>query len=112
MLSLFSVSDLPKLEFKLSDKLLHAAFYLILTWTWFFSFSPSGTDKKRENKALIVIAVIIAVYGMIIEALQGILPFGRTADWRDIVANVIGILLAVFAIKRILSRSKSLKREN
>ena len=49
---------------------------------------------------------------MIIEALQGILPFGRTADWRDIVANVIGILLAVFAIKRILSRSKSLKREN
>jgi VanZ family protein len=39
------------------------------------------------------VALGLIAYGVLTEGIQGVLPY-READWRDLVANTVGILLA------------------
>lgn len=106
VLSLFSVKKLPKLEFDFSDKLLHSFFYLILSLLWFLYFEIKDGKKKLHP---LLIGSIIFFYGIVIEALQEIMPYGRSADWKDMVANAMGILIAVLLFNFILDKLKALK---
>ncbi|NAS32107.1 hypothetical protein GTQ40_14060 [Flavobacteriaceae bacterium R38] len=111
VLSLFSISDLPKIKFNASDKLIHTLFYLVLAVVWLFYF-----DQKKEsalkNKFIIAIGVFLFIYGIVIEVLQDVLPYRRTADIKDMIANAVGILIGIFVFKIILRKLKSLKTEN
>jgi hypothetical protein len=48
------------------------------------------------------IAVFALAVGILVEVLQGSLPFGRDMDWRDFVADAVGVAasLAVYAVIR------------
>lgn len=74
-----------------SDKVYHGIAYFCLALSWLYSFS------KKEGFNSIVKYLILGcfIYGIIIEVLQTTITSYRTASYLDIVANSVGILIAV-----------------
>jgi glycopeptide antibiotics resistance protein len=70
------------------DKGYHSFAYFILTIAWLLTFY-----KKPEKKYIIAISCI--VFGIIIELLQASLTVYRTGDYFDVLANSLGVLLAL-----------------
>ena len=92
IVSLISLKGIKTISINISnfDKIIHFTSYFLLTLSWFFA--TQHTIKKTTSKT-ILIGIIIA-YGIIIEALQGGMTTHRQADFYDILANSIGVLLA------------------
>ncbi|KGL62646.1 VanZ-like protein [Polaribacter sp. Hel1_85] len=90
---------MPKVEgnFSKIDKVYHLFAYFTLTICWLFSFY-----KKPTLKYLIIIGCII--YGIIIEVLQDTLTTYRTGDFKDILANTLGIVLGLIVFNQILRK--------
>jgi VanZ family protein len=72
----------------LSDKLEHALAYTVIA-VWF-----GGLLKRSDYWRL---AAVLLALGAAIEIAQGLMPFGRTADFADLSANALGILLGIAA---------------
>ncbi|WP_456376002.1 VanZ family protein [Lutibacter sp.] len=88
LISVKNVIELPPVKF--FDKFLHTSAYFLLTLSWLFTYIKS---RRIKNKG-ILIAIIIFIYGIIIEILQGVLTIYRQADYFDILANFTGIVIA------------------
>ena len=69
-----------------SDKLVHVIFFALLYYFW----TKTGLFRS------ISLLVYLVFFGIIIEILQGILPFGRHFDWLDVLADFFGIILVYF----------------
>jgi len=89
-LSLSPLENLP-IKISVSDKILHALAYVFLTLSWFFAVKKSHQETK--SKLLIIVAIFI--FGVIMEVLQEKLTANRTMDYQDVIANTVGILLAL-----------------
>ena len=74
-----------------SDKIYHLIAYFLLMLSWLYVFCKKETFQK--NVKYVILGCII--FGIIIEILQGVITSYRTASYLDIVANTIGVLLAV-----------------
>jgi VanZ family protein len=74
-----------------SDKTYHLIAYFLLMLSWLYVFCKKETFQK--NVKYVILGCII--FGIIIEILQGVITSYRTASYLDIVANTIGVLLAV-----------------
>ena len=74
-----------------SDKTYHLIAYFLLMLSWLYAFFKR--EKFEENVKYIILGCFI--FGIIIEILQGVTTSYRTASYLDIVANTIGVLLAV-----------------
>jgi VanZ family protein len=82
MLVVCLVPSVPGPNFPGVDKIEHLAAYLILT-SWFAAL------VERRGYAAVAIAMI--VFGIGIEFAQDAMALGRQGDWRDVVANSIGV---------------------
>lgn len=85
-----SLIKTPKnmIEIAQIDKIYHSIAYFVLSITWLFAF-----QKKSQVKYIIVILCIIL--GIIIEVLQSTLTIYRTGDYLDVLANSMGVILAL-----------------
>lgn len=89
-------------DFKISDKIAHGFFYFVNTILCFLYFYKPGLKG-----ILLKVSLFSFIYGIIIEVLQFELPFGRSAEIEDVLANSVGILTAVLLIQfGILKRAK------
>ena len=90
---------MPKIDVKISsiDKVYHLIAYLTLTLCWLFSFY-----RKPSLKYIIIILCIL--FGIIIEILQSTLTVYRTADYKDIIANTVGIVLGLLIFNQIIKK--------
>ena len=81
------------------DKLEHATAWFVLTALG-YALSP------RRTWAIPAFAV---AFGGLVEILQGVLPFGRDAEWGDLLADSSGVVVAVlaFALARRLVRTRA-----
>ena len=100
--SLMSVSGLSTLTANNKDKLLHTGAYMGLTYLWFLVL------KYNNSRAPILLAAVIsAVYGMVIEVLQGTLTDTRELDVLDIIANCCGVaLVSLILVMKLKSSVK------
>jgi VanZ family protein len=69
----------------LGDKWEHTLAWLVLVLTGLM-LSP------RRPRAIVAYALVLAV---VVEALQGAMGLGRHADWRDLVADALGVAAAL-----------------
>ena len=69
-----------------SDKVEHAVAYTLLT-LWFAGVYPR-TSYWRVGLGMLAL-------GVSIEIAQGLMPFGRQTDFRDVVANSLGIAVGL-----------------
>ena len=82
-----------------SDKIFHALAYLIFTIVWFFAFFYGRTQTKV--KAICYAFVSSLAFGIIIEFLQGWITQNRQSDVNDVIANIIGTIIAVIIISSL-----------
>ncbi len=68
------------------DKVNHMLAYIVMTG-WFCGL------YARSRWATVVLALV--AYGVAVEGLQTVTPFGRSGDWRDLVANAVGITIGL-----------------
>lgn len=75
--------DVP---FPINDKVVHFCAYWLMTF-WF-----CGVLARRRYPW---VAFWLFLFGAAIEVMQGVMGFGRDADWRDLLANSLGIVTAL-----------------
>ncbi len=83
----------PEGALSVNDKLVHGCAYASLTLLGLWGRLKPG-----------FVLMVLLLHGALIEALQAWVP-DRTADWRDLLANSIGILVAltaVFVVRRFI----------
>ena len=107
-MSLLPHKKLPDSILTFSDKFMHAAIYWMLTLLFLFAFSLN-TKTIIKSKSYIVFGTISFLFGVLIEFLQAYLSTNRSADWKDVVANCIGIFLAITTFK-FISKSNLLDK--
>ena len=76
------------------DKLGH--FTLFFGWTFFFGLLVLSFKEAKTN--LLFVFITGSLFGITIEILQGVLPFGRTPDMGDAIADVLGTLFATILL--------------
>ena len=98
--SLVTIGDSMPSTIIISDKAIHIIAYFLLTLSWLFFY-------KKESKKLkisIIILVVIFIYGIIIEVLQGTVTENRQLEAYDLLANLTGIILALTVFKQVLQK--------
>lgn len=99
-LSLIQLGEAPVLVSH-SDKYQHVIAYCTLGFTWILAIK-----KAHQNlKVRYLIAITCAIYGILIEVLQETTTSYRTASVLDVVANVVGICIALLLFKLIFKKN-------
>ncbi|WP_299891357.1 VanZ family protein [uncultured Lacinutrix sp.] len=106
-LSLFKINTVTQELPSNSDKLFHALAYLIFTLLWFLAFFFN--KKLSKVKALSYAFLCSVCFGIAIEVLQGLITVNRQCDVNDVIANVIGTIIAAIII---LSLKKEVLKNN
>jgi VanZ family protein len=88
--SLISLKNGLGIGMQVSDKILHTSGYCLLTISWLLTFRP----KTYLWKSIILVTLVVFIYGIIIEILQGVFTYNRQADIYDVFANLSGITIA------------------
>jgi VanZ family protein len=97
--SLARIQENALQQIDFSDKLVHVAAYGLLCMSWFFSrFYWRETPIKPVK-----VACWVFIYGIIIEVLQSIGTSHRQADWYDLLANLVGVVLAFVVYSKFFS---------
>ena len=90
------------------DKLIHAIMFGGLTGAMLFDYYRS-TRSKLTWRVVIAFASGTAAFGVLDETVQGLLMIGRPSEWMDVVADWVGIIVAMFAappaIRRLVNRA-------
>src|SRR5687768_4942469 len=85
------------LELLSIDKWVHAGIFLVLTSLLFVV-----AIKFRQNNWIIALYCLICiVYGVSLEIMQATCFSNRSADWKDIIANTFGCLVALLLFKQL-----------
>lgn len=80
-----------------ADKLIHAIMMGGLAFTALFDYARKGTWRKsRKIKVAVAstVAIICIIFSCADEWAQGVMELGRSTDPWDLVADIIGIILA------------------
>jgi len=99
--SLISLKDGLEIGVQVSDKILHAFGYFLLTISWLLAYGV----KPSPLKLTMFIASAVFIYGIIIEILQGALTDNRQADLYDVFANFSGIAVATIFFALVLKKN-------
>lgn len=108
--SLINSSSIPKVNIDLSDKIIHSLAYFLLFIVWAF-YGALSTKKKSYKQVAAFAAILVFIYGIIIEVLQEQLSPTRRADVNDVLANTIGILLGILIYSLTVKKILKLKNE-
>ncbi|TYA55176.1 VanZ family protein [Formosa maritima] len=94
------LDDVEEIIPSFSDKLFHFLAYLLFTWLWFNTFFYRFNINKKYS---IYRSIFVSVsFGIIIEALQHVITTTRNFDSLDIVANILGVLVAAILINNYI----------
>ncbi len=75
--------------------MMHAGAYFGLAFCWFFYLFIKKQESYNFRKGFVKVSVLVVLFGILIEVLQGALTTYREPDWADIVANTIGVMIAL-----------------
>jgi VanZ family protein len=99
--SLVTFDNVKVMPEQYSDKFVHTFAYILLALSWLLGYK----QKAKQLKYSILISGIVFFYGIVIEVLQGVLTTNRQSDVNDIVANLVGIVIA-FVFFNIIFQKK------
>jgi len=93
------VSSVPLVNIPHFDKIIHFSMYFILATLWML-------DDFKKTKAfrmfnLIIIMIFSISYGLLMEVVQQIIVQDRTGDILDVLANTIGVIIAILIFRNI-----------
>lgn len=92
VLMLLPVSTEKTLHIPFFDKIIHALIYIVFVLVWYSLFRKF---KSKMRGIYIIIPLVLFIYGIVIEVLQGSFVASRSQDIWDIVANGTGIIIGI-----------------
>ena len=95
-------SNLPKINIVSFDKAAHFVVFAGFGWLWMRALRETPWSTWGVLAFGLVYAVLTEIY-------QGFLPFDRTPDPRDALANALGLLAAVLIYRMWKTRQASIK---
>ena len=96
-----SLPHAPELKVESGDKILHIIAFAVLALLGTFAYPALR---------LIVLLLGLSAFGSLIELIQLIPALNRTADWRDLAADILAaavVLGTIFIIRRMRKRAAS-----
>ncbi len=99
--SLISLKSGLGIGVQISDKILHAFGYFMLTLSWLLAYNV----KSNPMKSSLLIASAVFIYGIIIEILQGAITDYRQSDLYDVFANFSGILVSTIFFVLVMKKN-------
>jgi len=91
--SLIKINDISDYVPSITDKIFHFLTYGILTILW---YQTCLTKFKRDKTTALFLAITISIsFGIIIEVLQDNITSTRIFDLKDILANILGVFIAI-----------------
>lgn len=98
--------DIPPIPY--FDKLVHAVMMGGFVGALLFDMRRSRRDIVLTSKLVLKVALAVAVFSVVDEVIQGLLPIGRPSDPLDLVADWVGVLLGALlappAVNAVLPR--------
>ncbi|MDC7994655.1 VanZ family protein [Altibacter sp. HG106] len=91
-----------KAPFAHADKLVHILIFILFVVLWAMVIQDSKKPIDLTKTILILCAALI--YGIIIEALQGLYIVGRQPDVLDVIANVTGSIIGLLCFRLLQNR--------
>lgn len=85
------------------DKIVHASAYIVLTYL-FCRYLILSKPSFSLTKILVYVAIVLTIYGIVIEVLQTALTENRVGEFEDVLANISGIALGSFLFRYLNSR--------
>ena len=109
-LSLASFSDYGPLDAEIPhlDKAVHFTFYFVATILGCFFLRERSRGSLPRTRAFIYIGIFLAIYGTVIEVLQLKMTEDRSGEFLDFLANLSGILLALWMLNYLFSSKTNL----
>lgn len=95
LLSAAKMKELQVVDILGIDKAGHIFFYVILSFLW-----AKATGINGKSQCLIIFLCIS--FGFFLEILQFYLSIGRTFDFYDALANVLGVFIGIFLFNKTL----------
>jgi VanZ family protein len=99
LVALLSLLAIPgKQVFQWQDKLSHLVVYMLLFWLLLLAYG--------KQWSLISLGILLVFFSGLIEVAQSFTGY-RQAEWLDLLANMVGILVAALSYKAFKSYKKS-----
>lgn len=93
LVALISMLAIPSKQiFQWQDKLSHLVVYMVLFWLLLLAYG--------KQWRLMSLGVLLAFFGGLIEVAQSFTGY-RQAEWLDLLANILGILVAALFYKAL-----------
>lgn len=111
-MSLLPNDELPTDLLIVSDKIIHSLIYfgLTLLLVLAFIYQTKIVDKTKVLlNSFFISASISLIFGILIEVAQEKMNIGRSGDWKDVVANLFGIVI-VYPFVIIVLNTKVFKK--
>ena len=96
-LCLVQTNKIPVVNIENLDKIVHAFFHFVFTSLWILFFKTQIKDPG-SYKPYIISFLFSVLFGITIEIMQGQYTTTRKEDALDVVANMVGAVLALFLI--------------
>ena len=88
------------------DKLIHAIMFGGLAGALMFDYYRKKTDngghRNLSLRIIILMACISAAFGVLDETVQGLLKIGRPSDTYDLMADWVGVIVAIFTAPPVI----------
>lgn len=92
------------LSLRMNDKVIHGVMYALLTAALLL---PAMVKGRFVWSTYLSAGMTAFLYGGLMELLQACCTTSRSAEWADLVADAIGIMVALIITERIRSRIPS-----
>lgn len=91
---------IPNIQIFGIDKIVHIFAFFVFGYLVFRSINYSKGVNYSFKKIATYVIIIVAIFGVIDELYQGLIP-GRTTDFFDFVADLIGGILSIVFQKKL-----------
>lgn len=110
-LSLASISEFGGLPIEIPhlDKVVHFTFYFIGSILACFFVRERTSGRISLRVVMVYTAVLLTIFGLIIEFLQYFMTYDRSGEILDFTANFIGVVLGLILVKYLFSTKWGLK---
>ncbi len=111
-MSLLPSTKLPLNVLVVPDKIIHSIIYFVLTQLLVLAFIYRNKLINKEGLILnsfFISALISLMFGILIEIAQEKMNIGRSGDWKDVLANLFGIVI-VYPIVIMVHKTNIFKK--
>jgi VanZ family protein len=91
--------DLPNVQIVQIDKFAHFFLFAVFGWAWMYAL------KSPLKKRALAVLLAGSAYSILIEIYQGLLPWDRSPDIYDVLADVAGLLAGLASSVYLRSRA-------